>query len=432
MAVTKSSSQCYLKIQQASARTPWRCRFKKKVIPRTPAERAAMKAKNHTCKQEYAEALGVAQETIMHEAVKLRERFGCHSIEYYYEAIMQKSQLTDRKKGPNRWNAFLCAEVRKHNDALPPDQPRAKATELQARLASVWNQMTPEAKLDATEEAMEDLKEHRLNKSIAISNLSNLTARTGQKCLLMAVQGDLEHLQCPFIYVSDETVADYFHTLTQMTVAHFAARLEACSIAGVTGLINNYKESFLTLKKETAQLILQKLNEAARIPVPKMFYSSFDTCITQKCGVVVVNWPLKKFQSPSDIGSMTELRLLHASLKNGTTTFHKMSQQEWEEWENKRSDKQPAVGDDGDEGEGMDVTGSGTTSQSSSNKQAASSSAPPPTPSAPVQSVTFSVSTGQSTNPASGAGAHVVMAPKKTRKTQSDKGTKRGPRYSTH
>lgn len=73
------------------------------------------------------------------------------------------------------------------------------------------------------------------------------------------MRNDTDHLQWPFIYISDETVADYFHTLTRTTTAQFAMRLEACCISGVTGLVSNYKQSFLALKKETASIILEKL-----------------------------------------------------------------------------------------------------------------------------------------------------------------------------
>lgn len=64
-----------------------------------------------------------------------------------------------------------------------------------------------------------------------------------------------------------------------------------------------------------------------------MFYSNFDSLITAKYSVVVVGWPLAKFQSPSDVGSMTELKVLLNAWKTGVATFRKMSQVEWEQWD---------------------------------------------------------------------------------------------------
>jgi hypothetical protein len=54
----------------------------------------------------------------MKQAVKLRVEFGTHSVEYYFEAIMQHSRLQSKKKTSNHWNAFLCAEVKKHNNSM--------------------------------------------------------------------------------------------------------------------------------------------------------------------------------------------------------------------------------------------------------------------------------------------------------------------------
>ncbi|KAI5984614.1 hypothetical protein EDD15DRAFT_2177067 [Pisolithus albus] len=351
MVVSKNAHQRYTRTTKASVRTPWRHRRKRVAIIRTPAEKAAIKAKNHERKVAYAGALSHAQDVVMQEAIKLREQFGSRSVEYYFEAILQTSRLT-KKRGPNRWNVYLRQEVKKHNDNLNDGQKRVKATDLERNIASVWNSMTPDEKDAATEDAMKDLREHRENKALATHNiptssfhdsrvtldtisheLSNLSARTGQKTILISVRGDMEHLQRPFVYVTDEVMADYFHTLTKATIVHFAARFEALCIAGVSGLVSNYKESFLALKKETASLILQKLSEAAQTPVSKMFYTNFDSQITAKYGVIVVNWPLKVFSSPSDIGLMTELKVLYNAWKTRTTTFRKPTPAEWEDWE---------------------------------------------------------------------------------------------------
>ena len=75
------------------------------------------------------------------------------------------------------------------------------------------------------------------------------------------------------------------------------------------------------------------IGETAQMPVPKMFYTNFDSQIMAKHDVVVVNWLLKQFSSPSDIGSMTELRVLYNAWKTGTATFRQLTLVEWEDWE---------------------------------------------------------------------------------------------------
>ncbi|KAF9231712.1 hypothetical protein BU15DRAFT_68117 [Melanogaster broomeanus] len=49
--------------------------------------------------------------------------------------------------------------------------------------------------------------------------------------------------------------------------------------------------------------------------------------------LIIVNWPLSKFQSPSNVGSMMELNILYNAWKTGSTTFCKMTQAEWEQWD---------------------------------------------------------------------------------------------------
>lgn len=56
-------------------------------------------------------------------------------------------------------------------EALPDGEPRAKATELEHEIAMVWNGMTDSEKMEATTDAIEELKEHRANKSIAVHNV---------------------------------------------------------------------------------------------------------------------------------------------------------------------------------------------------------------------------------------------------------------------
>ncbi|KAG2744196.1 hypothetical protein P692DRAFT_20877924 [Suillus brevipes Sb2] len=234
------------KMTKASARTPWHHRTKHHAITHSQADKAALKEKRLLNKTSYANALSGAQDVLMEQAIKLRAEFGTHSAEYYFEAIMQHSRFQSKKKAPNRWNAFLCAEVKKHNNALSDGEPHAKATELEHEIAMVWNGMTDSEKMEATTDAIEELKEHRANKSIAVHNvpisafhdahvtldkiaseLSNLAARTGEKSLLIAVHSDTDHLRRPFVYVSDEIVADYFHTLTRTTTGLCASKLVA-------------------------------------------------------------------------------------------------------------------------------------------------------------------------------------------------------------
>ena len=77
------------------------------------------------------------------------------------------------------------------------------------------------------------------------------------------------------------------------------------------------------------------IGQAARMPVPRMYYTNFEHAITEKYHVVLEGWPLERFCSPSDIQSRTEISVLMKSLESGATRFRKLSTTEFEDWSEK-------------------------------------------------------------------------------------------------
>jgi hypothetical protein len=71
-----------------------------------------------------------------------------------------------------------------------------------------------------------------------------------------------------------------------------------------------------------------------------MYYKNFDNNITAKYGVVIIGWPFKKFQNPSEMASKTELQVLKNSLESGATYFKKLTMSELAEWEEARFERQ--------------------------------------------------------------------------------------------
>lgn len=63
-----------------------------------------------------------------------------------------------------------------------------------------------------------------------------------------------------------------------------------------------------------------------------MYYKGFDTKITERYGVIIKNWPLNSFKTPSEITTRIELNLLLNAWKSGTTYFYKMSREEYDSW----------------------------------------------------------------------------------------------------
>jgi hypothetical protein len=80
-------------------------------LKKTPTEKAALALARRTHRETYAQALSEAQAIVLEQATQLHELFGGHSIEYYYEEIMQQSRF-QQERGVSQWNAFVTQEVK--------------------------------------------------------------------------------------------------------------------------------------------------------------------------------------------------------------------------------------------------------------------------------------------------------------------------------
>ncbi|KAG2361660.1 hypothetical protein BDR07DRAFT_1485618 [Suillus spraguei] len=176
--------------------------------------------------------------------------------------------------------------------------------------------MSQQEKIDVTKDLMEDLEEHCNNKSLTshnvpISAFHDIRAMLDSVTQTVCRNSDFGHAlilylarkslredwmsYCPHYY---DRVGDFFQLALKETPSNFATCLKGYCTSGVTGVISNYKKSFLQLKSKTSTLILDKLRDATQVPVSRMYYVNFDENITAQHGVVLENWPLKKFASP--------------------------------------------------------------------------------------------------------------------------------------
>lgn len=175
------------KLSTSKARKPWRRRVKP--IKSTPAEKKLKAVQRKVRKKEYHVALEEARASILDRATELHERFGGHSVDYYFEEIMQNGRLVKGSRETSRWNAYLRSEVRKLNDgtyliyqvvvhlltcqypALPDGAARRRASDLAPVIAAQWKQMSKEEQNAATDDLIPELKEHREMKKLAVQNV---------------------------------------------------------------------------------------------------------------------------------------------------------------------------------------------------------------------------------------------------------------------
>ena len=62
-----------------------------------------------------------------------------------------------------------------------------------------------------------------------------------------------------------------------------------------------------------------------------MNYVNFESAITTKFGIVLENWPVPKFQSPTNM-SHTEAEICFRSWESGATHFRMLTNDEWAAW----------------------------------------------------------------------------------------------------
>ncbi|EIW83899.1 hypothetical protein CONPUDRAFT_150947 [Coniophora puteana RWD-64-598 SS2] len=341
----------YMKtILSKGTRKPTRRRFAAPKIPKTPAEKAVTKTKRSARNKAFKEALKEAQEMVLQKATSMRERFGDHTVDWYFEYILQQTRMEQSKRQPTSWNAFVRCTTRKLNDALPPDAPHLSASDRGPELKALWDAIPKEERAEYAKEMLEELREVRENQDEGTHNvplqawhdahavlkkcegeLDRVAARTDTRIILLAVRSDTTHVLWPYIYMSTPTLRDYFYTLSRHTPREFATKLEACCISGLVGLINNSKDEFALLKKQIVDLVLNKLRFATNHNWTRTPYSTFDTAVTEKYGVVYKGYPIK-FVNPSTFTNLQDLQVTLGAWESGTAKFDKLTTEEWAQW----------------------------------------------------------------------------------------------------
>ncbi|OBZ77052.1 hypothetical protein A0H81_02985 [Grifola frondosa] len=337
----------------SKTRTPWRYRTKRKTISRTPVEKALLKEKRLSHREAYKKALIAANEGA-YAALRLKKK--SHTITRWNAFLRKESQRINRGMFSSTslvlelsYLIFVCSEI-------PDGEPRKQIDQLTREISAIWQAMTKEEQIAATDDYIVEISDQRETKALAKHNvplnafhdvratlasvqreLEMLSERSGIEIVLLAARSNHEQFNQPFAFVSSQRVSDFFNLLFKTPVLDVVIRLEAYCISGVEGVVNNYQEELIALKKRTSALILEKLCQSSgNRKISRMSYTNFDTQITEKYSVVIKNWPLAKFCSPGDLGSRTELQVLFQAWESGATHFAKLSNNEMKAWSEAR------------------------------------------------------------------------------------------------
>ncbi|KAI0371592.1 hypothetical protein BV20DRAFT_941838 [Pilatotrama ljubarskyi] len=348
--------------KQTRTRVSVRHRSKRKGHQLTPLQKAQLELEREERARSLNSAVEEARDAVWDAAKKMHVEFQSHSAEYYYHLIMQSTCLKSRKRRTSRWNAYLSRGLQRRNAELPEgaDRTRVSDGDVARDIAEQWKAMSKEEQQAATDDTLKEMEEHRENHKkgthtvpiqsfhdarATIANiqceLEDLHIRTGTEILLFAVHTDTSAYNQPYTFWSSKRVADFVSFATQSSVNAFVLKLEGYCISGMQGITYNYVQGLLKLKKDAAVLINKKLRTSTRGEITRMCYVNFDSKITARYGIVIENWPLKKFCAPGEICSRPELETLINAWTNGATCFCSLSDVEWLEWKAKRSGVAP-------------------------------------------------------------------------------------------
>lgn len=323
----------------------------------TPTDLAHAKQKRKENRDTYALALAAAQQSVWDQAEALRDQFGKHDTNFYFEEIIHRSHLKVAERSVSRWNAFLSLELARRNKELPSGVPLLKATDVNTEISAKWKSMSLDEQITATEDTVAALKERREAKAFAPhqvpihafhdmranvesieKELVALHARTGTEMLLIAVRSSSDRFNQPYYFNTSEKVSDFFTLTFKFSLPDIVSKLECFCLSGVEGVLAKRDTAFLELKKKTASLITGKLQKITGTK-GRMFYTNFDDNITDKHGIIVKNWPLSVFCAPGDIRTLTELKVLCNAWESGTAHFYRMNMDEATKWVNERSNR---------------------------------------------------------------------------------------------
>ncbi|KAJ3717733.1 hypothetical protein C8R42DRAFT_629986 [Lentinula raphanica] len=240
------------------------------------------------------------------------------------------------------------------NADVPAGQPLTKLNQASKNIADKWAAMSKEERVAATKDHVVSLRERKESKelgtwhnqdisanhdtSMSVSRikeeLTRLNSRTGDESILIICRGSITRFHAPEYFCSSPKAEKFLTTVIKISSEDMSYKMDAFMTVGVEGVARNQVQVLMDLKASTAALILKKLKEAGgRHAIKKMYYVNFEDHITRQYKIIVKNWPLKEFKSPGSLNSHADLTVLFNAWDTGAAYFHRMSHQEYADWE---------------------------------------------------------------------------------------------------
>ncbi|KAI0674387.1 hypothetical protein C8Q78DRAFT_989334 [Trametes maxima] len=187
--------------------------------------------------------------------------------------------------------AYLRHELEKRNKVLPTGTPRISSLnkDVVGKIATQWKSMGTEEKERMAETLILELEELREMKSLSLQTVP--ISSFHDVCRGMSK-------------MFEDAALDFFPITLRTTLDDLVSSFKVYSLSGVPGLVGCSIDVIQGLQSHASGLIVQKLD---------------------KFGVMINNWPLPCFSSPSNLCTYIELMTLINFWETGVSWFRKLT-----------------------------------------------------------------------------------------------------------
>ncbi|KAG0696204.1 hypothetical protein DFH29DRAFT_1004751 [Suillus ampliporus] len=234
-----------------------------------------------------------------------------------------------KSRKPQLTNALVHAKAKEMN-ADQPVGSRYTLAELREMVAN-----DPQTK-NLTKEEKKGLSVRANNSAAArdvvattdriVKELDDLRVHTGIYTTLFIVRGHINDTIQSAMHGTDNT-EDFWEDVYEHPMADFLRQYEQWACTQNQNL--NEHDCLETVRKQVRKLILHGLVAVTGKKGIVMNYNNYDTAIVETYGVRLVGWPQGvKFISPSNIGTVGDIRKLRDALKGRTCYWKALTQAE--------------------------------------------------------------------------------------------------------
>ncbi|KAI6002901.1 hypothetical protein EDD15DRAFT_2157242 [Pisolithus albus] len=175
----------------------------------------------------------------------------------------------------------------------------------------------------------------------AVENeLHNLRSRTGVETMLYATRGTTD-LPLRGVAFATEGVADFMGSVMGIDTQDLVSKLEGFAVQGIKGAAENHRQRVSNVRAAIRNIINSQLRDVTGDPKAKMQWVQYFRNVVARYHVIIDGWPESvPFANLSSLSSsLPRLEVLLRKWEMGTTYWRALSDEEFEQLRQKRSEE---------------------------------------------------------------------------------------------